>query len=139
MARLGESFTIMVMVESALDESAFEELVRPIAQRLELKFHLDPVAGGQENHVPPDVRISVYADDRPGIVEDLTRALADSGLNISHLDSNIGESQGENPTYYVHIEGTVARGLDPIYEALDRLSDEKNMTIQLIPINIDHT
>ena len=137
MARLGNYFTIMMMVEYPGEAGAFEKVVRPVAGKLGLRFHIDPVEGGLEHHVPPDVRISLYADDRPGIIEDISTALAEAGLNILTLESNIG--QGDKPTYYVHLEGTVSGGLDPIYAALDRLSNEKNMTAQLIPINIQQT
>ncbi|NIQ02533.1 MAG: amino acid-binding ACT, partial [Nitrospinaceae bacterium] len=63
-------------------------------------------------------------------------ALADAGLNILHLDSNIDEDKSSHKkTFYLHIEGTVSRGLDPIYAALDLLTSEKKMDAQLIPIN----
>ncbi len=134
MARLGEYFTIMVMVEFSGERHDFETLVVTLSKQLELSGSSQPVAGGNEHHVPPDVRISLYADDRPGIVGDISTALAEAGLNILHLDSNFGEG-GDKPTYYVHIEGTVSKGLDALYEALDHLSNEKNMTAQLVPIN----
>ncbi len=133
MARLGEYFTIMVMVEYEGERREFETLVVTLSQQLQLSGSAEPVAGSHEHHVPPDVRITLYSDDRPGIVGDITTALAEAGLNILTLDSNIGE--GDNPTYYVHIEGTVSKGLDSLYEALDHLSNDKNMTAQLVPIN----
>ncbi len=133
MARLGGYFTVMVMVEFSGEEAAFVEMINNISKPLELQHHIDPVFGGHEHSVQPDVRISLYADDRPGVVGDITTALAEAGLNIINLDSNIGE--GEKPTYYVHIEGTVSKGLDALYTALDHLSNDLNMTAQLIPIN----
>ena len=133
MAKLGDYFTIMTMVEYGGNQDELTTLVQPVSEELKLRFHIDPVAGNHEHSVPPDVRVSLYADDRPGVVGDISTALAEAGLNISHLDSNIGE--GDKPTYYVHIEGTVSKGLDPLYQALDQLSDGKNMTAQLVPIN----
>lgn len=133
MARLGDYFTIMVMVEFQGDEKAFTGMVEQVSGPLELRHHIDPVQGGHEHSVQPDVRISLYADDRPGVVGDITTALAEAGLNILHLDSNIGE--GEKPTYYVHIEGTVSKGIDALYTALEHLSNDLKMTAQLIPIN----
>ncbi|MCA9484319.1 MAG: amino acid-binding ACT [Nitrospina sp.] len=133
MAKLGDYFTIMVMVEFPGAEADFSEMVGKVSGPLELRSHIDPVQRGHEHSVQPDVRISLYADDRPGVVGDITTSLAEAGLNILHLDSNIGE--GEKPTYYVHIEGTVSKGLDALYTALDHLSNNLNMTAQLIPIN----
>jgi len=133
MARLGDYFTIMVMVEFEGERKDFEILGVTLSQQLQLSGSAEPVAGSNEHYVSPDVRISLYADDRPGIVGDITTSLSEAGLNILNLDSNIGD--GEKPTYYVHIEGTVSKGLDALYDALDHLSNDKNMTAQLVPIN----
>ncbi len=136
MVRLGANFTIMVMVQWNGSAEQLETIVQPISQSLSLTPHIGELAGGMEHHVEPDVRISVYASDRLGIVEDVTTALAEAGLNILYLDSNTDQGEGsENKTYYLHIEGTVSRGLDPLYAALDRLTSEKKMNAQLIPIN----
>ncbi|MDH5764132.1 MAG: ACT domain-containing protein [Nitrospinota bacterium] len=136
MSRLGGNFSIMVMVQwDGLPEN-LQAIVQPICQDLSLTPHIDSLSGGMEHHVEPDVRISVYAVDRLGIVEDVTTALADAGLNILHLDSNIDLEEGsQGATYYLHIEGTVSKGLDPLYAALDILTSEKKMNAQLIPIN----
>ncbi len=136
MARLGANFSIMVMVQWSESAERLQEIVQPICQTLALTPHIDELKGGMEHYVEPDVRISVYASDRRGIVEDVTTALAEAGLNILHLDSNTDQDQeSKSKTYYLHIEGTVSRGLDPLYAALDRLTSEKNMHGQLIPIN----
>lgn len=136
MARLGVNFSIMVMVQWNGTLERLQEIVQPISQSLALTPHIDELPGGIEHHVEPDVRISIYASDRLGIVEDVTTALAEAGLNILHLDSNT-ESKAGTPgkTYYLHIEGTVSKGLDPLYSAIDRLTSDKEMNAQLIPIN----
>ncbi len=136
MARLGSNFTILLMVQTDGTVDQLQETIQPLCQSLELNPQIEPVPGGLEHHVQPDVRISVYAKDRLGIVEDVTTALADAGLNILHLDSNSGQDQkSKSPAYYIHIEGTVSNGVEPLYKALNILSAEKNMDTQLIPIN----
>ncbi len=136
MARLGANFSIMVMVQWDGTIERLKEIVQPISQTLSLTPHIDELSGGMEHHVEPDVRISVYASDRLGIVEEVTTALADAGLNILHLDSNTDQESGsQNKTYYLHIEGTVCKGLDPLYAALKRLTSKREMNAQLIPIN----
>ena len=134
MARLGTNFSIMVMVQWDGAVEQLKEIVQPISQTLDLTPHINDLPGGMEHHVEPDVRISIYAKDRLGIVEDATTALAEAGLNILHLDSNTDQEKGSK-TYYLHIEGTVSKGLDPLYTALDHLTSEKEMNAQLIPIN----
>jgi glycine cleavage system transcriptional repressor len=84
--------------------------------------------------IEPDIRINIYSDERMGIIEDVTSMLTESGLNILSLESNLDNNQPNN-TYSIHIEGTVSEGITPIYDVLDRLSDEKNIQSQLIPIN----
>jgi len=136
MSRLGTNFSIMVMVQWEESAERLQEIVQPICTTLALTPHIAPLEGGMEHYVEPDVRISVYANDRLGIVEDVTTALAEAGLNILHLDSNTDQDhKSEGKTYYLHIEGTVSRGLAPLYAALDRLTSEKKMNGQLIPIN----
>lgn len=136
MARLGANFSIMVMVQWDGPLERLNEIVQPISKALTLAPHINELSGGMEHHVEPDVRISVYASDRLGIVEEVTTALANAGMNILHLDSNSDQEKGShNKTYYLHIEGTVSKGLDPLYAALDTLTAEKKMTAQLIPIN----
>jgi len=69
-----------------------------------------------------------------GIIEDVTGMLTEAGLNILSLESNLGNSQPNN-IYSIHIEGTVSNGIAELYKVLDRLSDEKSIQSQLIPIN----
>ena len=134
MARLGSNFTIMMMVQFEGTPAELEKMVIPVAQALGLHQHVDRVDGGQHFLIQPNVRISVFCSDRPGIMEEVTASLANAGLNILNLDSNIGV-EDKTTTYFIHLEGVAGNGLDPLYEALDVLSTEKNMQTQLIPID----
>ncbi len=133
MARLGGNFTIMVMVEFSGELSALQERVKSICDPLGLSSHLVEIEEEPQYHLEPDVRISIYAEDRLGIVEDVTVALADAGLNILHLESNV-DSGADASTYYIHLEGTVSKGIEPLYRVLETL-EAKNIKSQLIPIN----
>lgn len=134
MARLGNNFTIMLMVQFAGAARELEEMVGPVAKALNLHNHVDRVEGGQHFLIPPNVRISVYCSDRPGIMEEVTASLANAGLNILTLDSNLG-TEKDTTTYYIHLEGIASDGIDSLYDALDILAKEKNMQTQLIPID----
>jgi len=134
MARLGSTFTIMLMVQFGGTADELEKLVGPVAKSLGLHKHVDLVEGGQHLLIQPNVRISVYCSDRPGIMEEVTASLAGAGLNILNLDSNLG-TEKDTTTYYIHLEGVASDGIDPLYQALDVLSKEKNMQTQLIPID----
>lgn len=135
MARLGGNFTIMLMVQFAGTAEELENAVKPIAGELNFKAHVDKVGGAMEHHVEPDVRINVYTSERKGIVEEVTSELGRAGLNILHLESNIGDREN-CPTYFIHIEGLATQGIDPLYDALEVLSREKDMNTQLIPHNV---
>jgi glycine cleavage system transcriptional repressor len=134
MARLGGNFTIMLMVQYEGTADALEKMVTPVAGELGLHKHVDLVEGGQHFLIQPNVRISVYCSDRPGIMEEVTTSLTGVGLNILNLDSNIGVEENTT-TYFIHLEGVASDGIDPLYEVLDILSSEKNMQTQLIPID----
>lgn len=134
MARLGNNFTIMLMVQFEKTAQDLEKIVAPVAKELDLHSHVDPIEGGEHFLIQPNVRISVYCSDRPGIMEEVTSALTEAGLNILNLDSNIGIEK-DKPTYYIHIEGVASDGIDPLYEALEVLSQERKMQTQLIPID----
>lgn len=122
------------MVQFEGETQDLEKIVAPVAKALGLRKHVVPVEGGQHYLIQPNVRISIYCLDRPGIMEEAISVLTEAGLNILNLDSNIGVEKN-TPTYYIHIEGNASNGLEPLYEALDALSKEKQMQTQLIPID----
>mgnify|MGYP001502243558 FL=1 len=133
MARLGNNFVIMLAVQFDGSQEALGNIVAPLAGTMDLKQSIMKIEEGAHD-IEPDVRINIYSDERMGIVEDVTSMLTESGLNILSLESNLDNNQPNN-TYSIHIEGTVSEGITPIYDVLDRLSDEKNIQSQLIPIN----
>ncbi len=138
MVRLGKYFTIMLMIEHDGSKESLESTITSICAPLNLNAHLVELEDGTLHHCEPDVRISLFAEDRVGVVEDATTPLAQAGLNILHLESNIGED-GEAGTYYIHLEGTVLNGLDALYKALEKLEKEKGIKSHLIPINAQIT
>jgi glycine cleavage system transcriptional repressor len=138
MVRLGNYFTIMLMVEHSDGKESLEAIITSTCDPLKLNAHLVELENGTQQHCEPDIRISLFADDRMGIVEDATTPLARAGLNILLLESNVGGAE-ESGTYYIHLEGTVSSGLDAIYECLESLEKEKGLKSQLIPINTQVT
>ncbi len=118
-------------------QEALANIVAPLAGMLDLNQHIMKIEDGA-HHIEPDVRINLFANDRMGIIEDVTQPLAEAGLNILTLESNLDSNQ-PNSTYTIHIEGTVSNGITPLYKVLDQLSAEKNIQSQLIPINAQVT
>jgi glycine cleavage system transcriptional repressor len=133
MMRLGTSFTIMMMVAFAGNAKALENLLRTEADSLDLHVHIDEVEGGLHQHIEPDVRISVYGADRAGIVAHVTGALAEAGLDILDLDSDVGGTE-QSPIYIMHIEGRALEGIDALRSALEIVKTE-GIDAQLMPID----
>jgi glycine cleavage system transcriptional repressor len=120
MLRLGDSFTIMLMVRTPGAAEPLQRLLEPVAQSLHLRIHVDAIEGRLHSHLEPDVRITVFGADRPGIVAQATGALAEAGLNIVDLESDVGGSE-EQPIYVMHIEGQALNGVPALQSALEKI------------------
>jgi glycine cleavage system transcriptional repressor len=131
MMRLGTSFTIMMMVQYDGNVNALQKLLQGEAESLDL--HVDHIEGGLHQHHQPDVRISIYGADRPGIVAHATGALAEAGLDILDLNSDVGGTE-EAPIYILHIEGCANDGVEALQSALDIVKKE-GVEAQLTPID----
>ena len=119
MARLGENFSVMLMVEGA-DLATLERLLRPVTDALGLRLHIDPIQGRLHHHQEPNVQVTVYGADRPGIVAQVTGALVTAGCNILDLNSDVGGS-AERPIYVMIIDGHAPGGTAAIESALEAL------------------
>lgn len=117
MSRLGGNFTIMLMVQYEGGVKRLEDIVAPLAQRMNLCCHLNAIEGQLHAHREPDVRISIYGPDRTGIVAHVTNTLAKAGLDIYDLESDVGGSDSK-PVYIMHIEGHAMKGVDALKRAL---------------------
>lgn len=132
MIRLGGNFTIMMMVRCADVACNPQMLLEPVVRSMGLRVHKDVIDGHLHSHIEPNVRISVYGADRAGIVADVTRVLAQLGLNILGLESDVGGSD-EKPIYILHIEGVVEQQVGVVESALrDALGESIDVTVMPI-------
>jgi len=134
MMRLGGNFTIMMMVRFTGTTHALEQLVAGEAESLGLRLHVDRVEAGLHKHVEPDVRITVYGADRAGIIAHVTTALAEAGLDILDLISDVGGTE-QAPIYILHIEGRALAGIPALTSALDIVKGE-GVDVQIAPIEL---
>jgi glycine cleavage system transcriptional repressor len=123
MARLAGNFTIMQLVQGDMDAPQLERVLQPVAKALELRVHVDPAVTDAHAEVEPNVRIRVHGADRAGIVADVTGALADAGLHILDLNSEVAGTP-EAPVYIMVLDGYVEGGSDALASAVDRLRRE---------------
>jgi glycine cleavage system transcriptional repressor len=118
MLRLGGNFTIMLMVKFEGTAKALDLLIEPVVDSLGLHRHIDKMDGGLHQHMVPDVRITVFGADRAGIVAQVTEALAEAGLNILDLESDVAGNK-EQPIYIMIIEGHAGEGIESLRSALE--------------------
>ena len=133
MMRLGGNFTIMLMVAFQGSAKGLRELVAPVCESLGLQLHVDRIEGGLHRHLEPDVRITVAGADRAGIVAQVTGALAEAGLNILNLESDVAGSESQ-PLYIMHIEGQAGEGIEALRSALAVVAGE-GIEVSLSPMD----
>lgn len=133
MLRMGTSFTIMMMVQHAGNINSLQKMLSTEADSLGLHLHIDHIEGGLHQHHQPDVRISIYGADRPGIVAHATGALTEAGLDILDLTSDVGGTE-DAPIYILHIEGRANEGIPALQSALDIVKQD-GVETQLTPID----
>jgi len=134
MMRLGGNFSMMLMVEFAGNLHAMHEVIDGVAESLSLHVHLDHIDGQLHDHRQPNVRISVYGADRAGIVAKVTGVLAEAGLHILDLASDVAGTEDE-PVYIMHIEGHADEGIAALESALSIVRQE-GIDASLEPIDI---
>jgi glycine cleavage system transcriptional repressor len=133
MVRLGGNFTVMLMVEGGGDAEAIGVLLRPVTESLGLRLHVDPIEGALHRHQEPNVQVTVYGADRPGIVAQVTGALAQAGFNILDLNSDVAGSR-EQPIYIMLIDGYVAGGVAALEAALTPLR-RNGVEVRITPLD----
>jgi len=133
MIRLGGNFTIMLMVQHAGDGDDLRQLLAPVIAPLDLHLHLDDIEGHLHEHLLPDVRISVFGADQPGIVANVTSALSEAGLHILNLESDVGGTAAK-PIYVMHIEGQARAGIEALRAALHGAAHD-GIEAKLTPID----
>ena len=134
MMRLGGNFTIMMMVEFSGRSKELHDVLSNVTDSLDLHLHIDKIDAKLHEHRIPDVRISVYGADRAGIVSKVTAVLAEAGLNILDLESDVAGDE-EKPLYIMHIEGEASEGINPLESALQIVKDEDGIDAELVEID----
>ncbi len=134
MTRLRGNFTIILMVNFAGLEKDLNRILKPVCESMDLLFHVDIIAGKLHTHVDPNVRISVHGADQVGIVAKVTGCLAEAGLNILNLESDIGGLPDE-PIYIMQIEGIAEKGIEALEKVLNELANEIDVDTHIYPLD----
>ena len=134
MMRLGGNFSIMMMVEFEGRAKELHDVLSSVTDSMDLHLHIDQIDAKLHEHRIPDVRISVYGADRAGIVSKVTAVLAEAGLNILDLESDVAGDK-DKPLYIMHIEGEAAEGVKPLESALQIVKEEDAVDAELVEID----
>ena len=78
------------------------------------------VAWAAEGDSTYQTRLTIYVDDKPGILNDLTGILSDEGLNIAKIESR-GEEADRPVAIDLVVEVANAKQLDRVSRAINRL------------------
>jgi glycine cleavage system transcriptional repressor len=120
MLRLGGNFTIMLMISGT---GEVEPTLQPVADGLGLRLHVDPIDGDLHSHVVPNIQVRVVGADRAGIVAQVTGQLAEAGLNILELESDVAGSVTD-PIYIMGIQGYADTPVEQLQQAVSGLVDQ---------------
>lgn len=131
MMRLGGNFAIMLRV-SHDETKPIESILSDVTANLKLHIHIDEDVQAQTHHIDPDVHITVYGADRPGIVSQVTGALAEAGLNIIDLETAVAGDQAK-PIYIMSMEGSAQNGIEALEQSIKTL--DENIEVSLTPID----
>lgn len=128
MMRLGANFSMMLRVAHQ-ENINLNDVLGQVCKTMGLHLHIDEDVAASVAEADPDVQVTVYGADRSGIVAQVSSVLAEAGLNIIDLETDIGGSE-ESPIYIMTMEGTANNGIEPLQKALESLDSD-------IEVNLD--
>lgn len=137
MTILGGQFAIVLLVATAASR---DELTSALAARTEdfgLTIHVSQVAArsAEERSPAPTHVLSVYGSDKPGILAGVTRALADLGINVTDLETQLLNPSGA--AVYAMIIELVCEDEAALAERLARACDELGVDHTLRPLDAE--
>lgn len=137
MTRLGGEFAMMFVtgLPSGVTLTKLQKRLSGLEKKVGLQLTAKPInsalAHGQKR-AEPRYLISVYGTDRPGIVYQVTQALAKRKVSVTDLHTKAAGT-GAKALYVMLLEVQVPTGLDleGLRDDLDRLRQSLNVEISL--------
>jgi glycine cleavage system regulatory protein len=138
MARLGGHFAGILLVDVAADRrEALAVALRNLTGRdlqLVLVEHAEPGGGGgvPAGAASATLTFTLLGHDRPGVVRDVSRLLAQRGVNVVDLETDVTSApmSGE-PLFRARVEVSVPAGQDvgPLRQDLERAGESLGMDV----------
>jgi glycine cleavage system transcriptional repressor len=136
MSRLGGEFAMMLVtaLPKAVSVAALEKRFKAFEKKLGLQIAVKGIpasaAHRSSKEEPPKYLISVYGTDRPGIVHQITHALAKRHVGITDLQTKV-IGGAKKPVYVMLLELQVPPALD-----MDALRTELDLLRQDLGVEI---
>ncbi len=137
MVRLGGDFALLMFVTAA--ESSIEELRAALAEvhyaRYDIHTRLSEVAEPEETSAVP-CAITVLGADHMGIIHQVTRYLAEQGINIETMTTEVSAApMSGTPLFSMSAMVRVPPqlGVDDLREALEFIGDEVGVDTKVFP------
>jgi len=139
MTNLGGHFAMVLVVEVPDDDPAALEaaLQGEVAADYGLTVTVRRMEEAEPVHVPAAAwAVTVYGADRPGIVHEVTSALADAGANVVDLSTRV---VGPDRAYVLLMEVTLPADADPeeLGERLRRIGEGLGVQVHLCADDAD--
>lgn len=134
MSRLGTDFSCMLLLAmpAGLTSLQLEERLRAVREQFKLWIHLADLAPEEatgEPHDQPVYTIHVYGADRKGIVHRISKYLAEQGINVCNLHTEI--IPHSVPLYVMLIEVEVPPFVDTARLSRDMKAIGKEIGVQV--------
>jgi len=141
MTRLGGEFTMMMVasVPAKVSPAGLQKALNPWSRKLALSFQVKPITSAlSKNRSTSEAQylLSVYGTDRPGIVAQVTRAIADRKMSITDLQTRVLHAN-QKPVYIllVELQAPPKSDMDGLREELDQIRQSLGIEITLQDID----
>ena len=134
LSQLGGKFAGLVLVSLAGDGQALESALKGLSTS-GLSVRVTPAnAAGFNISQAREIRIRVIGPDRPGIVAEVTRALADHAVNVVGMESEVTSApRRAEHLFEARIEAEVEQSvsLDALIDTLDDIANQMTLDLEL--------
>lgn len=131
MVRLAGQFAGVVLVEAP--DSLLDDLRGLERQGLRIVVQGGVAGAAVAPSAQPRLALEVVGNDRPGIVRDVARVLADSGVNIEELTTGVASGSFSGETLFratALVRAPNAAAVDAVREGLEQLGNELMVDIR---------
>ena len=138
-AILGGHFAMMIVLVSSAktDLEALRSDLESSRAKLELEaISLSEIDETQARIDEPSHVITLYGADHPGIVNAVTAALAERGVNVTDLDTHLVGEETE-PAYMMILEVSLPEGLTGhgLETSLREVAEEQKLELSVRPLD----